>query len=298
MILGTLKEKVLSVLSHYQTSSVLETLERAGLTIEGFKLILSDKNYAANIVRYANNQLLDSNELDNQLLSLLGDSSFFGPSDWLRYYRSKIENFELPISITSLENILNEGCPFSPGRKVKDTHYLFCLPDDYNEAPLTINQWEIIYKHESKITLRGVDVDGHPCNYSDSFYSSLDFSKNETANFNWYLMFKGVVRGSTNKNLSEQKEMLKKRGYEIPKAVEVLPLLLLFYEKNKDLINEGRQIHGRTADEFLTNNTIAIDTECLNGQKIFIYNGIGNFFIKNNVTLKSPLLGVYAFRKL
>lgn len=291
-------DKVLSGMTGYQMVATIEALERAGLNLEGFSLLLSNQAFVEKIVRCANNTILGSTDTDRCLLSLLDDHQFFGPVEWLRHFNIKMKNIDWPDSFHPLETILNSSCPFVLGKKVKETHYLFCLPNDYNGQPLTINQWEIIYKHEKNLAIRSTDVQGITRNYSDSCYQSLDFSKKEKARFDWYLMFKGIIPGSTKKTFSEQKEMLKKIGYEIPKAIEVLPMFLLAHEKNKKLFTSGYQIHGRTADKYSANNNIAINTEYLEGQKIYIYNGTGNFHAKNNNEIKDSRFGVFGYKKL
>jgi len=291
-------DKVLSKITGYQMVATIEALERAGLNLEGFSLLRSNLAFAEQVVRCANNAILGSIEIDNRLLSMLDDGAFFGPTDWIRYFNIKMKTINWPDSFHPLETILNSSCPFVPGKKIKETHYLFCLPNDYKGLPLTINRWEEIYKHKKNLTLRSTDVSGIARNYADSCYQSLDFSKKEQARLNWYLMFKGVIPGSTKKTFSEQKEMLKDFGYEIPCAIEVLSMFLLAHEKNKKLFTSVYQIHGRTADEYSTNNNIAINTEYLEGQRIYIYNGTGNFRAKNNNEIKDSRFGVFGYKKL
>lgn len=300
MITGTLRERVLSVQSSYQTAATIEALENAGLPLEGFALLRSNNTQMAQkVARLINNELLGSTKLDNQLLSLLDDSHFFGPSDWLRYYGAKIYNLELPMPIEMLENILNKDCPFIKGKKVKETHFLFFLPNNFNGLPLTINQWLEIYKYEVKVKFRGINDYERPCDYQESGYQRLDFSKTLTAGHKWYLMFEGIIPDSKNKGFGEQIAFLRKQEYELPRAIEVLSMLLLILEKNKYLIGESSLISGRTADQYLCYTQVTIGTTNLNGQKIFIYDGPGDAasIVKNNYII-NPNLGAYGFKKL
>lgn len=292
-------EKVLAITPYYKVAAIIEALERAGTNIKGFSLLRSEPDLVYKVARLINNEILGSTELDNQLLSLLDDSRFFGPADWLKYYDIEVIGLKLPKPVEELKAILESPCPFVEGKKVKETHYLFCMPFDYTEKPLTVNQWLEIYKHEASINFRGVDDRGHNCGYYDSDYRKLDFSKTTTANYVWYLMFEGVIPDSKNKSFFEQVHFLKNQKYELPRAIEILSMLLLVFEKNKYLIGGSSLISGRTTDPYLVYTQVTIGTMNLNGREIFIYDGPN----RNDLPIKTsditnPNVGVFGYKKL
>ncbi|MDD3711457.1 MAG: hypothetical protein PHP37_02565, partial [Patescibacteria group bacterium] len=242
----------------------------------------------------------DSTEVDRQILSVLDDSRFFGPTDWLKYYGIKITNFVLPILLPNLIKILESDCPFTIGKKVKETHYLFCLPDNWNGQPLTIKKWQEIYPKtaNSKVFFRDRMVEdyiwltSHPCTNSD------------VARYKWYLMFEGLPEDSFNKDYSQQMAD-KINGYEVPEVIECVPMHFLIYEKNNYFINDGYEdvfgcgVYGRTSTihHFHDNKPNHVSVGRFGKKGLYIYSGAtGEYTAVDNKG--HACLGMFFFRKL
>lgn len=279
-------EKTCSVLSQHQVTATIEALERAGLPLETFNLFRSDRKFAEKIVRYANNLLLDSEIIDQQILSVLsvfGNDNYFGPADWLRFYGIKIKNFELPISIENIENlseILNANCPFTNHKRVKETHYLFYLPSHLNTEQLSINKWRKLYQYENRV------IFNKPNGTTEIDYQKLDFSQTGT-NQGWHLMYKGVPPVLVNKNKLAQTRILDETGYQVPEAKEVVSMLLLIQEKN-GYVNYDN-INGRTNSSAPESDSLIISTEGNLGSAIYIHGGSDN---------RNSEIGMFAEKKL
>lgn len=277
-------EKVCSVLSQYQVTATIEALERAGLPLEGFNLFRSDKKFINNVARYAINLMLGSEKLDSQILSLINDGNYFGPADWLKFYGIKSSNFKLPISINELKIILNKDCPFTTGKKIKETHCLFYLPSYWGEEPLSINKWKELYRVENKILFHGPN-DFTWLNYEDFYFSNMH------AHQNWYLMFAGAIPGLIGHNFTQQKTIFDEIGYEFAETIEVVSMFLLFWEKNKRSAEEEEEsyIGGRTSGINSEPNHIVVSTSGKMGREIYIHEGRD---------WNLPNIGAYAFKKL
>jgi hypothetical protein len=156
------------------------------------------------------------------------------------------------MSLSKLQAILESPCPFIPGSKVKDTHYLFCVPSKHNEKNLTVMEWYRI--HISRCP-------GTMCSVHDRFwYDELYFANTETARFEWFLMFEGVVPDSCGKKWEELQGLIPD-GYYIPRLVEVLSMCILFDCKNERQVNE-KGINGRTSSVYGSDNKRIVDFNC------------------------------------
>lgn len=291
----TKNEKVLAITPYYKVTATIEAMERAGTNIKGFSLLRSKPDLANKVARLINNEILGTVELDNQLLSLLDNNSFFGPADWLKYFDIEVIGLKLPRPIEELKAILESPCPFVEGKKVKETHYLFCTPFDYKEKPLTVNLWRELYELENRIIFSWTDDNEYSTPEEGKIdYQELNFSK-KTARLIWYLMFKGAIPGSFNKTFIEQGNFLKKQGYEVPTAVEVIPMIMLIMEKNKYLTNSelNSAMNGRTADWISIMNHVSINI--LDYPDILIYNEPIEEKT-DNIVIHS--LGIFGYKKL
>lgn len=261
-------EKALTKMSGYQLIATIEAVERNGRVDErGFALLRSDKELAREVGKLINFKLCPPTKVDKDLLSIMEDSKFFGPADWQRYFNQDIGEYELPISINELRKILEEKCPFEKNKKIGDTHFLFCLPDKWNGAPLTILQWQNIIPK------------GGPDNYSEStcsFHVHINVNEpgygqylkgscieKDVAKNKWYLMPRLLPgRPFSENNYKDQLNILP-ANYAAAKLIECVPLHFLIFKKNNERINSSIdaflppcKIHGNTADLDTNKETI------------------------------------------
>lgn len=78
-------------------------------------------------------------------LSIPGEA--FGPEDWKAHFGDPGEVPPLPEKI---EKILDGPCPFWPGKQVRDTHFLICIPEKVNNLTLTMQYFETLAKNPKK----------------------------------------------------------------------------------------------------------------------------------------------------
>lgn len=282
-------------MSHYQVTATLEALERWGRINErGFALLRSDKELVNQIGKQVLQKLCPPTDVDQALLSIMDDSQFFGPADWQRYYNLRVSNYDLPIPIEELNKILEEKCPFNKGKKLRDTHYLFYLPDNWKGVPLTIMKWQEIYPESNKGVANEsfcgftcyIDIKNNNC-----VSLARDCTQKTVAQKGWYLMPKNlpkILEGSLSKQLKD-----KPKTYEVAKLVECVPMHFLILEKNDEYINQygwATPYHGNTADIDSRKETIRAGN-------------FGKFGIKimDGFTIKSTPIGygsIFLYRKL
>ncbi|MBT4722718.1 hypothetical protein HOB30_03090 [Candidatus Falkowbacteria bacterium] len=203
---------------------------------------------------------------------------YFSLDDWQYHFDIPvdigIDESEIGEWIAKLKVLLTSPCPFVEDKYVRETHFLYCLPElhnlprelrcnhdhlAYNEVDLSIF-WSLIPRFS----------DGKPCGpptcCRDSIawrqrYSVLD----RNVRWRWYLMFKGVLPGSLGKTFLSQSSRVRqlekhfsiplaKIGkYQIPYAVELEPAFTLmelvghdphFYHTGEN----DRQLLALTAD--------------------------------------------------
>ncbi len=293
-------EKVLSEITGYQTIATIEALERAGVNTEGINLLRSDKELALKVARLINNKMLNSTEVDRQLLLLLDENRFFGPTDWLKYYGIKISEFDLPISFTELSKILEENCPFVKDKKIKETHYLFCLPDNFNGESLTVKKWKEIYPTTKNSKAFFHDKMTEDYEWQTNHKSIIT----DVARYKWYLMFEGLPKNFFEKNFIEQIND-KIPGYGIPKLVECVPIHFLIYEKNGYFINSGYETlygcgtYGRTASihYFSDNEPNHICVGRFGKKGLYIYSGHTGDYAASDKERNSSV-GMFFFKEL
>lgn len=174
---------------------------------------------------------------------------------------------------------MNSDCPFTSGKKIKETHYLFCVPGDFDGKPLTINLLEELYRNDDK------KISFDKMGRID--YTQYDFFQNRTAEFKWFLMFEGTVPSLKNEGLKRQSRVLSVHGYELPTTIEVALMLLLIHEKNGYLVGEEMAESDRTFDILNSVKSVVIETG-KNGVSIYC----------TSSTTKSPDISVYASKKL
>jgi len=289
--------RVLSRMTHYQVTANLEALERWGRIDErGFRLLRSDKELNEQIGKLVLEKLCPPTEIDLALLSIMDDNDFFGPADWLRYYNERVEDYDLPISIEKLNNILEEDCPFTRGKKIRDTHFLFYLPKNFHGNPLTIMKWQEIYPKSRKSTDKesfcGFSgyIDAKNKDYHDSL--AVDCTQKNVARNNWYLMPKNLPKILGDKTFLEQ-AMDKPDTYGIARLIECVPIYFLYFEKTGGRVNTfslTSPFNGNTSDVDSRKETIRVGTFSESGVDII-----------DGYTIRCTPLGhgsIFLFRKL
>lgn len=139
------------------------------------------------------------------------------------------------------EEILDSGCPFNPGKAVRETHFAFLGLARYNGAiteahgPLTIMAWQKIHPAESQPRIRSYPPN---CWYSDEQFAavSLDLC--------WHLALKEIVPRSSNTSWADMQGMIPE-AYEVPSPVVEVTKNFLYYKRTGLYLN--RNHYGATS---------------------------------------------------
>ncbi len=128
------------------------------------------------------------------------------------------------------EEILNSPCPFTEGKRVKDTHFAFLGLEQIDEGrPLTVVEW---YSNEQL----------QPHLMRNVWFTEQSYAKTKTLRFRWYLMLKGPVPDSLNKTFEEQKTLLPEE-YVLPSTIEEFTkAILVFWKTGKFPLSEGQSV--------------------------------------------------------
>ncbi|NGX37608.1 MAG: hypothetical protein K1000chlam2_00765 [Chlamydiae bacterium] len=147
---------------------------------------------------------------------LFSEVSPFQPNDWREYFGVETQNVQIPQEAL---DYLEQPCPFWNGKSVKETHFLFFVPETLNgKAPTPKNLNELVKGRED-------------------FYN---FSINEEADKPaegpyWALITKKIIPESQMKVHEERLELLERNfvEYHAPKTSEVIMSILAMYAKDK-----------------------------------------------------------------
>jgi len=258
--------------------ATLKALQDAGITPEHLAALRSDRGLANAVARLIKQKTVSPSFAEKQL-GFLEPGRFFGPTDWVKIFGIEISEFVASPGLLSrfnLREVLDGPCPFVVGKTVKETHYFFYLPPNFDGKPLTLKTWQRIFPETGEFCFSA---------YMDSgaWFRDYDFAKEGLARWSWYLMFEGVVPGSGSKTWEEQLAF-KPQGYEIPSLVECVPLYLLTACKNGSLRRPFG--YGRT-DDFtdFTRVEVGFSTK--------------NLDVNQSPPIQvSPSIGLFLFRKL
>ncbi len=172
--------------------------------------------------------------------------NFWGPKEWELYFNVKLTKKQLnKVKFPWGRKVLDAPCPFHSEKSIKETHFAFLgLPDLFNE-PLTILKWHEILS----------DKDQPKFYFDEPWYANQEFAQDSVCDLRWYLMPLEVIPNSTNKIYQAQVMMLPKE-YGVPKAVEEVTKVLLYFFKNATFLNWLRW--GRTRDVTSASDPVSV----------------------------------------
>ncbi len=176
-----------------------------------------------------NKHLAMKHPVDQELATVMDDAQFFGPTDWCSHYGVEFgDEVVLPIKLTKLKGVLSEDCPFTLGKKIYETHFLFFIPSKLWGRNLTIRHWQEVHTKDDQPRFR---------RYDDALRKNEDFTRRKTSSGQWHLIFTGVVPGSQDRTWEEQSEMLPET-HEVPLVCKTVALHFLVYLKSGEYINQ------------------------------------------------------------
>jgi hypothetical protein len=265
--------------------NMLMDLQEYGVSLNALALFMDHPELMKELAKFmvSIEKQFSFTPVDYALSQILGPDRFFGPADWkIHFHISFPKNFYLPLPLEELQAILEGDCPFIKGKKVKETHFLYCLPVIIGDEPTSIEWWEGTYPDYS-----------FPRFYyytnNNAWYKKYDFAIKDPPRYSWFLMFQGVVPQSLDKAWGRENGLLSET-YHIPKVAEVAPMHFLYYEKNGKCLNFTNK--GMTRD--LDNDGGHVNVGPFDNKGLRIGN-INNFYFTSG---HNPHLGIFAFREL
>lgn len=140
------------------------------------------------------------------------DALFFGKEEWETYFGSVEDVPPLP---DNLVEILNQDCPFEPGKKIQDLYGLLLIPQTVNGQPLTLNKFHELIQQPKQ---------GHSTRFHIYFPGTLvekEYGKIPVGHSHWILIRK-VIHESRNMTIEDQKALLEQHGFELPHVLEMV----------------------------------------------------------------------------
>jgi hypothetical protein len=159
----------------------------------------------------------------------------FGAAEWRKYFGDVGVEPPLPPAIG---NVLNNPCPFWPGKKIHETHLLVLVPQTVNGQPLTLKSLGELVKKP---------LQGHASKYGGFFLGR--YTDPPAPRSHWALVTRNVIEGSRNKNYQKQQAVLAgynqkaHMSYVVPKILDVT--VAIFMEH----VRSGIKLYG---DSYLT----------------------------------------------
>ena len=149
------------------------------------------------------------------------ENDVFGKAAWNTHFGDVGEVDPIPIALLKA---LEEPCPFTKGKKVKETHIACWIPTHVNGIPLT-------FKTLGKLVKK--PLQGHTIRYNHtSFEAKKDHGDTPVKKGHWILLTKTVIEGSRDKNYDEQKKIVENyAGYEVPTLLPTAIALLVHHTR-------------------------------------------------------------------
>ncbi len=182
---------------------------------------------------------------DTQVLPILWknhrndlENVVFGKVAWNTHFGDVGEVDPIP---EALIKALEEPCPFTKGKKVKDTHIACWIPEKVNDINLDINFLGELVKKPLK---------GHASKY-DFIWSQVvaDHGATPIKKGHWILLTKTIINGSQDETYDQQKKLVERYpGYEVP---TLLPTAIALFMH-----------HARTGERLYNNKPLMTYTRC------------------------------------
>lgn len=181
------------------------------------------------------------------------ETEIYDSAKWKVFHNLDVKDIPIPEEFKSK---LQQNCPFWPGKKVAETHFL-CLG------------------------LRSRDISKLP------FFNEVDsYFPKENQDAHWFLITKKNIPNSAGLDLEQQKDLLKRSGYDMPYLVEAVTTI----HASKDL---GQTLFPKLGEytrchELYNNHPIAVGSDSTT--TVSIYANDWNFLngVAGVIRLSSP----------
>jgi len=162
--------------------------------------------------------------------SVLG-RHFFGADEWRPTYGIRLGQHTHKHGLTTFPwglDVLHARCPFTPGRKVCETHFAFLGLPRFRGHPFTIARYREVWLNHDQPRFQP--------NRRNFSWEREPFSARATCSLRWYLMPLNVWTVSRGKTYEEQVAMMPVE-YEVPLAVEEVTKLILYFMRTRSYLD-------------------------------------------------------------
>jgi hypothetical protein len=218
----------LSTDSFHQIGQVLKALQDYGVTLDHLGRLRSDKRYTARVANLMRFDWVDEPPHHTHTRNSMGQApNFFGPLDWMRFYGIVLGGDFFTNIPWSVETLLGP-CPFTKGKKVHQTHFLFFTIEHLSGENLNIDQltydgWYMLHRRSG----RGVEArDGHQKCFP--VHSQANPRNKPESTLRWHLVCMHSQRSEGYANF-DAREMSLPGEYEVASAVDVVAMFTLYY---------------------------------------------------------------------
>lgn len=132
---------------------------------------------------------------------------------------------------SNIDEILNEPCPFWPGKKVHETHLLTFIPETIDGKSYN---YTVFVNHIFK------PLQGHSANNRNGFMQFGEYTYPFAPAGHWVLMTREVVPGSLGKSYADQQKLVHDAGYQVPTVLDFIVSVFLEY------VSTGTILYGDT----------------------------------------------------
>ena len=210
------------------------------------------------------------------------ESAVFGKIAWNTYFGDVGEVDPIP---EALIGALEEPCPFTKGKKVKDTHVA-------NWVPEKVNNGSLYFKKLPGLVIAPKKED-YIARYNATCSDAFEYDDKPIKKGFWMLLTKTVIEGSRG-SLAEQEKFLKEKpaesyikalidrqinlvksypGYEVPTLLPTATAILTHFTRTGEYLYNNNPwtftlLQEKTGDEHLTMGTITPNFAVVNGLRI------------------------------
>jgi len=201
----------------------LAELSALGLSSKKIKEVINNKKLLTALIK-TTVEIIFPCAVDQQLLRAFSNKNFFSREDWFasNVILDSDSSNSLPVGISSLLKLTNSLCPFTAGKKIKETHFLMCLPKSrhLNDSIINLSISTSSYFGLNK------EINIEAITNEDILHERIT----TTQNHQWVLICKQPVLLTAVKNLKE---------YSIASTLDIFLMHQLYYTKNSVDLNQA-----------------------------------------------------------
>jgi flagellar biosynthesis GTPase FlhF len=147
----------------------------------------------------------------------------FGIEEWSSHLRCRVDQ-DMPLP-NHVNEILDEPCPFWPGRTVRETHLLTLIPATVDGKTFTLHTLaKVSGAVKASVEAENIMWERFGSKDSDGPY--------------WLLITRGVIPQSMDLLYRHQEAMLTQHGYDVPRSLETAISIMTHYARKRERLYE------------------------------------------------------------